>query len=109
MRRIEELLHENKSVWFYLKNHEMKRNFVDEINKMGGHYINGEELTVDNCYHIMAVHGDWKVAQVMILIWNSSFGDQCSVSPLKVDYEKFKTGSHDWECTESEFIPLNSM
>lgn len=31
MRRIEKLLHENKSVWFYLKNHETKRNFVDEI------------------------------------------------------------------------------
>lgn len=109
MRRIKELLYENKSVWFYLKNHEMKRVFVDEINKMGGQYINGETLNVDNCYYIMAVHGDGKVAQVMVLIWNASFGDQCNVSPLKVDYEKFKTGSHDWECTESKFIPLNSM
>ena len=79
------------------------------MNKMGGQYINGEALTVDNCYYIMAVHGNGKVAQVMILIWNASFGDQCNVSPLKVDCEKFKTGNHDGECTESEFIPLNSM
>lgn len=113
MRSIQELLQGGKKAWFYLKDQETERKFVEELNRLGARYLNGSPITIANCSPIMAVHSDLKVAHLMILIWNASFspgfqehysGDVSKV--LKVDYAKYTNGEDDFICTESDFTPV---
>ena len=112
MRSIRELLQDGKKVWFFLKDQETEHRFVGELNQLGAKYLNGAQVTAENCSPIMAVHPDLKVAHLMIMIWNASFspsfdqhyvGDASKI--LKVDYAKFIAGHEDYLCTKSEFTP----
>ena len=60
-------------VWFFLKDQETEHRFVEELNQLGAKYLNGAQVTAENCSPIMAVHPDLKVAHLMIMIWNASF------------------------------------
>ena len=107
MKAMKELIQSYDRVWFYLKDREAKVQFVQEATTMGCRYLNGEQLTVNNCCHIMALHADYKVAQVQIYIWNASFeGTVIKPGPLKVDYSKYIAGDTDWECTKSSFCTI---
>lgn len=113
MRTIKSLLESNERVWFYLKDKETERIFVRELNDCGGTYLNGSQVTADNCSPIMAVHSDMKVTHLMIMIWNASFSssfEKCAsqelVHALKVDYAKFREGETDYLCERSAFIPV---
>ena len=112
MRSIQDLLKEGKKVWFFLKDQKTERRFVEEINRLGARYLNGSQVTTENCSPIMAVHPDLRVAHLMIMIWNASFspsfhehysGDVGKI--LKVDYAKYINGEDDFICTKSDFIP----
>ena len=112
MRRIQELLQDGKKVWFYLKDKEAERKFVEELNHIGARYLNGSPVTTENCSPIMAVHPDLRVAHLMIMIWNTSFspnfqkhysGDVTKI--MKVDYAKYINGEEDFICVKSDFIP----
>ena len=112
MRRIQDLLGEDRKVWFYLKDEETKHRFVEELNRLGATYLNGAVITLENCSQIMAVHSDLKVAHLMIMIWNASFsysfpihhiGDTGKI--LKVDYAKYVTNDPEYDCLQSGFIP----
>ena len=112
MRTIHDLLKEENRIWVYLKDRETERRFAEEINQLGAKYLNGTQVTAENCSPIMAVHPDLKVAHLMIMIWNASFspsfdqhyvGDASKI--LKVDYAKFIAGHEDYLCTKSEFTP----
>lgn len=107
MSKIEELIQGHERVWFYLKDEETKAQFVQEANELGCIYLNGEPLNIHNCYHIMAIHSDRKLAQVKIFIWNASFQSaNFAPFPLRVDYAKLISGEDNWICNESEFIPI---
>jgi len=104
MNKMKNLIQKHERVWFYLKDLETKRKFVQEANAMGCWYLNGEPITLDNCYHIMALHSGCRLAQVKIYIWNASFdGAVITLPPLRVDYAKFAADEEDWECTRSSF------
>lgn len=68
MSKIEKLIQENERVWFYLRDEETKAQFVQDANALGCVYLNGDPLNIHNCYHIMAVHSDRRLAQVKIFI-----------------------------------------
>lgn len=107
MNKIEKLIQEHEHVWFYLKDAETKARFVQDATALGCIYLNGEHLNIRNCYHIMAVHSDRKLAQVKIFIWNASFQTaNFTPFPLRVDYAKLIFGEDDWICKESEFFPI---
>lgn len=107
MSKIEELIREHERVWFYLNSEETKARFVQDATALGCIYLNGEPLNIHNCYHIMAIHSDHRLAQVKIFIWNASFQSANFVPfPLRVDYAKLISGEDDWICKESEFIPI---
>lgn len=112
MKSIRDLLQEGHNVWFYLKNKETERQFVEELNRLGAKYLNGTPITTENCSPIMAVHADLKVAHLMIMIWNASFspsftdhsmGDAPKI--MKVDYAKYVSGDPDYICLRSAFTP----
>lgn len=112
MRSIQELLQDGKKAWFYLKDRETERKFVEELDRVGARYLNGSPVTAENCSPIMVVHPDLRVAHLMIMIWNASFspsfhehysGDVRRI--LKVDYAKYINGEDDFICTKSDFIP----
>ena len=113
MRSIQELLQDGKKVWFYLRDSETERRFIEELNQLGAKYLNGSPVTVESCSPIMAVHSDLRVAHLMIMIWNASFspsfdqhyaGDVSKI--LKVDYAKYIAGQEDYLCRRSEFTPV---
>lgn len=112
MRKIQDLLDSGCRVWFYLRDQDTQNRLVAEVAEIGGRYLNGSPVTVENCSPIMAVHADRKVAHLMIMIWNASFqkgfashykGDVSKI--LKVDYAKYVAGDDDYICTQSDFIP----
>lgn len=112
MRSIQDLLKEGKKLWVYLRDQETEQKFVEELNQLGGKYLNGAQVTTQNCSPIMAVHPELRVAHLMIMIWNASFspnfqkhysGDVNKI--LKVDYEKYINGEDDFICVKSDFIP----
>ena len=113
MRTIKELLKENERVWFYLKDKDSERDFVQELREYTATYLNGSQVTIESCSPIMAVHHDMKVAHLMIMIWNASFSssfEKCA-SPelaraLKVDYAKYRNGEEDYLCERSVFLPV---
>lgn len=112
MRTIKELLKESERVWFYLKDKETERAFVNELCEYGATYLNGSQITVESCSPIMSVHNDMKVAHLMIMIWNASFSpsfESCAtpelVHVLKVDYAKYHGGESNYLCDRSPFIP----
>ena len=72
MRSIHGLLKEENRIWVYLKDQETALRFVEEVNQLGAKYLNGTQVTAENCSPIMAVHSDLKVAHLMIMIWNAS-------------------------------------
>lgn len=85
---------------------------MEELNQLGAKYLNGAQVTAENCSPIMAVHPDLRVAHLMIMIWNSSFspnfqkhysGDMTKI--MKVDYAKYINGEDDFICVKSDFIP----
>ena len=113
MRTIHDLLKEGNRIWVYLKDRETERRFAEEINQLGAKYLNGTQVTAENCSPIMAVHPDLRVAHLMIMIWNASFspsferhyvGDTSQI--LKIDYAKFIAGLEDYRCIRSEFTPI---
>lgn len=113
MRSIQELLQDGKRVWFYLRDSETERRFIEELNLLGAKYLNGSPVTAESCSPIMAVHSDLRVAHLMIMIWNASFspsfdqhyaGDVSKI--LKVDYAKYIAGQEDYLCRRSEFTPV---
>ena len=113
MRSIQELLQDGKKVWFYLRDSETERRFIEELNQLGAKYLNGSPVTAESCSPIMAVHSDLRVAHLMIMIWNASFspsfdqhyaGDVSKI--LKVDYAKYIAGQEDYLCRRSEFTPV---
>ena len=113
MRKIQDLLDAGYRVWFYLRDQETENRFVEEINEIGATYLNGSQVTMENCSPIMAVHADRKVGHLMIMIWNASFqkgfanhykGDLSKT--IKVDYAKYISGDDNYICTQSEFIPV---
>ena len=113
MRTIHDLLKEENRIWVYLKDRETERRFAEEINQFGAKYLNGTQVTAENCSPIMAVHPDLRVAHLMIMIWNASFspsferhyvGDTSQI--LKIDYAKFIAGLEDYRCIRSEFTPI---
>ena len=113
MRTIHDLLKEENRIWVYLKDRETERRFAEEINQLGAKYLNGTQVTAENCSPIMAVHPDLRVAHLMIMIWNSSFspnfqkhysGDMAKI--MKVDYAKYINGEDDFICVKSDFIPV---
>ena len=107
MNKIEKLIQEHERVWFYLKDAETKAQFVRDATALGCIYLNGNHLDIHNCYHIMAVHSDRRLAQVKIFVWNASFQTtNFTPFPLRVDYAKLVSGEEDWICKESEFIPI---
>lgn len=104
MKKMEELIQNHARVWFYLKDRETKKQFVKEMTAMGCCYLNGDDLTLDNCYHIMALHQDRRLAQVMVYIWNASFeGAIIKPTPIRADYAKLSADDPDWECAQSNF------
>ena len=112
MRSIQELLQDGKKIWFFLKDQEAEHRFAEEVNQLGGKYLNGAQVTAENCSPIMAVHPDLKVAHLMITIWNASFspnfqkhysGDVTKI--MKVDYAKYINGEDNFICVKSDFIP----
>lgn len=112
MRTIKDLLKGNERVWFYLQDKEAERDFVNELREYGATYLNGSQITVENCSPIMAVHSNMKVAHLMIMIWNASFlpsFEECAsrelVHVLKVDYAKYRNGESNYLCERSAFIP----
>lgn len=113
MRTINQLLQEHERVWFYLQDKETELAFVNELNAIGATYLNGNQVTQDNCSPIMSVHKDLKVAHLMIMIWNASFApnfkEHCSKElsqAIKVDYAKYIANEEEYLCTQSAFIPL---
>lgn len=107
MKTIQDLLDTGRRVWFYLRDKETEKLFVKELTGMDAVYLNGEQISEENCSPIMAVHVDHKVAHVAIFIWNASFqGAQFCDKPIKVDYAKYIAEDEDWECMRSEFIRL---
>ena len=113
MRSILELLQNETTVWFYLKEQETKQRFVKELNLLGATYLNGAPVTAESCSPIMAVHPDGKVAHLMIRIWNASFspsfpmqyaGDVNKIR--KVDYAKYVSGEEDFLCQRTAFMPI---
>ena len=113
MRSIQELLQDGKRVWFYLRDSETERRFIEELNQLGAKYLNGSPVTAESCSPIMAVLSDLRVAHLMIMIWNASFspsfdqhyaGDVSKI--LKVDYAKYIAGQEDYLCRRSEFTPV---
>lgn len=113
MRSIQDLLKEGKKLWIYLRDQETEQKFVEELNQLGAKYLNGAQVTTQNCSPIMAVHPDLRVAHLMIMIWNASFspnfqkhysGDVNKI--LKVDYAKYINGEDDFICVKSDFIPV---
>ena len=100
-------------VWFYLKDKDTERAFVNELNENNATYLNGSLVTIENCSPIMAVHNDMKVAHLMIMIWNASFSssfEKCASQELahvlKVDYAKYREGERDYLCERSAFVPI---
>ena len=113
MRTIQELLERNERVWFYLKDKDTERAFVNELNENNATYLNGSLVTIENCSPIMAVHNDMKVAHLMIMIWNASFSssfEKCASQELahvlKVDYAQYREGERDYLCERSAFVPI---
>ena len=107
MSKIEELIQKHERVWFYLNSEETMVRFIQDINALECIYPNGEPLNIHNCYHIMAIHSDRKLAKVNIFIWNASFQSANFVPfPLRVDYARLISGEDDWICKESKFIPI---
>lgn len=108
MRTIQNLLDTGSRVWFYLRDQETERRFVEELTAMGASYLNGSPVTIENCSPIMAVHPDHRVAHVAIFIWNASFQRaQFTDKPLKVDYARYIAGEESWECVCSGFIRIS--
>lgn len=113
MRTITQLLQEHERVWFYLQDKETEQAFVNELNAIGATYLNGKQVTQENCSPIMAVHKDLKVAHLMIMIWNASFSPSFQEhsskelsQAIKVDYAKYAANEDEYSCTKSSFIPL---
>ena len=107
MSKIEELLQKHACVWFYLNSEETKVRFIQDITALECMYPNGEPLDIHNCYHIMAIHSDYRLAQVKIFIWNLSFqSTNIAQFPLRVDYAKLVSGEDNWICKESAFLPI---
>jgi len=113
MRSIQELLKEEKKLWIYLRDQEAEQKFVEELNQLGAKYLNGAQVTTQNCSPIMAVYPDLRVAHLMIMIWNASFlpsfdqhyaGDTSKI--LKIDYARYIEGQEDYLCSRSEFTPV---
>jgi len=107
MRNMKTLMDGKARIWFYLKDEATKKRFIEDAVEQGCRFLNGDELTIQDCSHIMSIHADKKVAHVAIFIWNASFqGAQFAVPPLKVDYARYIDGNDDWACKKSDFIPV---
>lgn len=103
MRKITELLKEDRRIWFYLRNAESQERFAQEAGDLGCRFLNGAPVTVESCSSIMSVHQDRKVAHVSWMVWDASFmpsfperycGDSSKI--LRVDYDRYVDGTADY-------------
>jgi len=111
MSKIKELLNEHERVWFYIENDETRIRFMQEVEKMGGRFLDGSEPKEHSCGRIMAFGRDNRIAYVSLMVWCMSFSEEvdCGKDILKIDYEKYERGEKDFVMKVCNFKRVDQM
>lgn len=97
MRKIEELLKTNESVWFYAKDEQARKQLAEELQEMNCKYLNGASIEDEGISIVTAVHADKSIAHVALMAWEVSFQKGDGSRGIrhnffyipKIDYKKF--------------------
>ena len=114
MSKIKDLLDVHKRIWFYIDNDETGICFMQEVDEMGGKFVDGSAIKSHSCGKIMAFGCDNTVAYVSLMIWCMSFSEEHKNEILKIDYGKYIRGENNFilhSCnfkTQNNFISTNT-
>jgi hypothetical protein len=97
MRTLKELAEKEGTVWVYLDSRKVGKDFLRQARSEG---FRCRGMTWD---HLMAIHSDLSVWYLPIFIWYRSYCGQVGGTPLRIDYEKYRSGEADYLCHTSHF------
>ena len=97
MRTIKQLVEKEETVWVYLDNKEIGKEFLHQARAEG---FRCGGMTWD---YVMAIHSDLTVAYLPIFIWYRSYCGKVGGTPTRIDYEKYQSGEEDYFCYTSHF------
>ena len=106
MKQLRELLAGDDTVWVYLKNEEVCRQFYRQAKEEGFRfgYIPFEQWAFG---FVVALHSDGTLAHLPLRIWTASFTNgkwnSTPGSHTPVDYSRFISGEDDYRCKDSYF------
>jgi|LSQX01.1.fsa_nt_gb hypothetical protein len=106
MRTINELLAHHETVWFYLANERVGKQFLEQAEVEGFSFSKDMPPTAGAWGYVIAAHKDKRLGHVSITIWHMSFGEQVISCPPKIDYEKYIGGEENYICESSHFKKL---
>ena len=120
MRKIEDLLVQNKRIWFFLSDDDSKKEFIYETEIIGSKFSNGDSITVNNCGQIMAMCHKKELRYVSMMVWIHSFYvnnfdkqndfinkynipifDFSNI--IKINYKKYIAGDEDYVIAKNPF------
>lgn len=120
MRKIEDLLVQNKRIWLFLSDDDSKKEFIYETELIGSKLSNGDFITVNNCGQIMAMSHKKELRYVSMMVWIHSFYvnnfdkqndfinkynipifDFSNI--IKINYKKYIAGDEDYVIAKNPF------
>ena len=103
MRTLKQLVEKEATVWVYLDNKKVGKEFLRQAEEEGFRCSDGSSLRRMSWFYVMALHRDMTVCYVSLFNWTFSFAGNVKGTPLRVDYKKYASGEEDCLCRQSHF------
>lgn len=100
MRKITDLLKENKRIWIQFEDDEAWELFCDEIKEEGLHFKNHDIIKRRKPLLWIAMRDDMSVAYISAMSWFMSANENAifigGSTPVRVNYKKYRNGENNY-------------
>ena len=103
MRTIRQLFEQDKRVWVYLSGKAIGREFMRQARQEGFHWPDGKKLHPWQWFYVLGIQEDLTVWNLSLSVWKLSFRGTIEGTPLRIDYEKYRSGEENDLCEISHF------
>lgn len=106
MRPIRSLIKSNDTVWFYCRNKELAKQFLEQCETEGFWTLNNQKPTTLFQHKLYGVFDNLTMGYLSNMIWCLTF-QHGNDDHLRVDYEKYISDTEDYICHETNIRHLN--